>query len=274
MSLAAEASGARSRYSPHMPHFTVLSSRPGHRKPHPTRVTIEGTIETVAPAALEVAAKKGNEHWSVGVQPSTKVIVQGTADASFLKAGMAVEFKTELDVHDVPKEPIRELKIIAPPAESELGITAARRDDTERGKGGKGPGGKGGAGGRGKFSESLLKVVGKITACHDHKLTVRAGNRTVQAELPDFPVITFSLADPRLVTAGSAVVVRGTSLRGKLLCEADYMKVTLTEPLVGKRKPALVKSSPKSEANPPEKGEPAPPPEKEDALPPLKPGGL
>jgi hypothetical protein len=250
----------------------------GYNSPHQPQtqdkvrsVTIEGTVEAIAPGEMRILASKNQKQWLVVSQPGTKVLVSGKAEDSYLKAGQTVEFYAELDAEDVAKEKVSELSVVAPQAKDKYGVfapetkpadAAGAPGDNKKGKHGRR---------RGVLTHVGSKVVGRITSRDGNKLTVHAGKRTIQCELSDLPVINVSLPSSTPVKPGSRVVVHGKAGYGRRLCQADDVQVTLSQILKGKGKRPAAKRAPETAKSPAQEeqtsGE-AEAEQKEEALPP------
>ena len=217
-------------------------------------VTLEGTVKAIGTKGFKASASKDTtdnkkmpiKEWLVAPLKDTVWVITGTADVSYLKPGQTVTFKATLNDQGQPDAKISELTLV--PAEGNSpGITA---DDGTGPIRPKDPG----IGGVQPAANQIKKVVGKMTSCGETKLVVGAG-KEVHAELAESPTVNIALCDPKLMVVGAKVTVHGTALKTKnaSYCEADDIKVTLVEPLTGRKKStgsaSLEATTPKDDAD-------------------------
>lgn len=222
------------------PHANPSPAQTNHPTQQPTQpVTVEGTITAVAPNQFQVQADKDQKVWLVSGHPNTKLLVTGEAKPDFLRKGLAIKFKGLCNGQQVT-EPVDELTIV-PPLPETFGIFSQGGAVAVPGV----AAAAAGKAGKGEVSPTpqMSEIVGRITACHDKHLTLQVGpSRFVSLELSDEPVIRVAAADATIVTPPDKIVVRGKMVRGKPgFCQADDVKVTLSEPLTSASKqPAAV----------------------------------
>ena len=81
-----------------------------------------GTLEGVAAGKLQIKNAKA-EVWNVSLANNAKVMVSGTAEADFLKAGLTVKFSADLDEKGAFKgEDVSEIEIFTPQGKTSLGL--------------------------------------------------------------------------------------------------------------------------------------------------------
>ena len=245
---AREAEHSAAQYSAHVRHPQH------HDQPSVSTVTLEGTVEAIGTMGFKVNASEDqsgkkrtpNKEWFIAPTRATTWLVLGTADVNYLKPGQTVVFKTTLDGESQPLEKISALTVV-PAQGNSPGITA---DDGTGPIRPKDPG----IGGVQPAANQIKKVVGKMTSCGETKLVVGAG-KEVHAELAESPTVNIALCDPKLMVVGAKVTVHGTALKTKnaSYCEADDIKVTLVEPLTGRKKStgsaSLEATTPKDDAD-------------------------
>jgi hypothetical protein len=219
--------------------------------------SLDGTITSIAPGEIVIANKKDSKPWSVYVQPTTSILVTGTADPEFLKVGLTVQFQADLDKDHKAKDSVGELTLVTPSRENPAGIFAPGSspqklsDPASAGKAAAKPAEKGGFGGtEPKFGGAgMSRVVGRITKRHDNALTIRAGTKNVSIELAADPKIHVYLTDSKFASVGDSITIQGKEYKGKPgFCAADSVKITLAQPLTEKKKkPAPSKAAKKDE---------------------------
>jgi hypothetical protein len=208
----------------------------------------------MTPGEIVIANKKDSKPWSVYVQPTTSILVTGTADPEFLKVGLTVQFQANLDKDHKAKDSVGELTLVTPSRENPAGIFAPGSspqklsDPGSAGKATAKPAEKGGTeptfGGAG-----MSRVVGRITKLHDNALTIRAGTKNVSIELAADLKIHVYLTDLKFASAGDSITIQGKEYKGKPgFCAADSLKITLAQPLTEKKKkPAPSKAAKKDD---------------------------
>ena len=204
---------------------------------------VKGAVEGIAPGIIAVLDAHGRA-WRVGVR-GAKVQVTGTADADYLRTGMTVEFKGNLDGKGALTEKVDELKIVTPspgespglfPADSgaEGEAKAANGKPARRSTATKGL--KGGA-----VAPGMYRIVGRLVVEHGGKLLVLAGRNKLALELADPPKIDVAVTDLSLVARGDKISAkgfriapRGGTMIGQL--KAADVTIELSEPLAGPEK--------------------------------------
>jgi len=223
---------------------------PRYRPPKPVKLQpayLVGTITSVTANQI-VMTTNDSKTWTVYSVPDATAVVTGKAKPDFLKPGLIVKFTAELDNQNATKDKVREMSIVPLSKENPVGVFPPDwAPQGAPGTGGK-PASKSSesdafaAAAESKFGASQKsKVVGRITSVHGDRLTLHAGTKTVRCDLTADPQIHItlhvSLSDPKFISAGDGVSVRGTKVQGKPgVCNADDVKITLAKPLTGRKK--------------------------------------
>jgi hypothetical protein len=259
-------------------------------QPQTEPADIKGTVEGVMRGRIGLIDGT-KQPWIVAVPNNAKVHVTGTAKADFLRPGLFVEFKGEIDNRGTVKEKVAELTIVTPTQDKPIGIfpddskasdAKPGKDKADKGGFGAGAGGPAGGPGGGKASgkagakaggrrgglgggtpdSGACRVVGCVTNYKDNKLGINAGRGIVQIELADEPAIKVESADYTLACKGDKISIKGEMLRGSAgLAQAKEVKIELAEPLSGvKKKPTPTKPEPKRPPKRPKKDEVLPEP--------------
>jgi hypothetical protein len=199
-----------------------------------------GTIEALAAGKIQILTSS-NEQWIIGLLPTTKLQVVGKADVQFLRAGMFVQFKAEIDKHNAAVNPIDELTITSLSKEKLPGVFPLGENQHEKSDGK-------------TQSVGLFNVVGRINNMQGNKLQINIGNGTVFCDISDNAKIHVDLADISMVRKGDKISAKGMKMRGVPgQAQAMQVKIELAETLSGmgetKGKPQTkVKSSLKLKA--------------------------
>jgi hypothetical protein len=252
-------------------------------QPQTEPADIKGTVEGVMRGRIGLLDGT-KQPWIVAVPNNAKVHVTGTAKADFLRPGIFVEFKGEIDNRGTVKEKVAELTIVTPTQEKPIGVfpddskASDAKPGEDKGGFGAGAGGPGGgkvsgkaggkAGGKrgglagGTPDSGACRVVGCVTNYKDNKLGINAGRGIVQIELADEPAIKVESADYTLACKGDKISIKGEMLRGSAgLAQAKEVKIELAEPLsLIKKKPTPTKPEPKRPPKRPKKDEALPEP--------------
>lgn len=196
----------------------------GHREKIPLNAS--GTLQAVAPGKMIIKAA-GDEMWMVTINKATEIHVVGTAVPEFLRPGMFVKFKANLDQKGRAQEPIGKLTIATP---SETEIPGAFPDQGAAGFGA--GGGAANAGGGEGPPVSAYQVFGQIRGIDKKgKMSVFCGPAgAVTVELAENPEIEVDVADLRLASQGDKVMASGT-MSGERMGTAKLIDVELSKPL-------------------------------------------
>jgi hypothetical protein len=219
---------------------TLAAGEPAAKKGKTQTAAVNGTIDSVDSDGIHVSARRGRK-WLVRAQSGARLVIIGTATADYLKPGLVLQFKAELDDDGKTTDKISEVTIVTPNADNPLGCFGGKAGDGKR------PANAGKATTRKADDDDLalllesngLKIVGKITSVDGKQVALRAGKRRVKMELADSAVIKVLVSDPGLLLPGSEIRASGTGTRGRVgRCQADNIEVTLAKPLTGKKKPS------------------------------------
>jgi hypothetical protein len=239
---------------------------------------VEGTIEGVMPGRI-VVLDKGSHTWQVAVPAEAKVQVTGGATAEYLKKGMIVEFKAEIDDKRTIKDKVDELKVVtlSPGEKPGLFPPESKADD----QGGFGAGGDAtakkpakrvtasggkGAAKTGGVAAGSYRIVGRLIVGHGGKLSVNVSRgKPLAFELSDKVAIGVDFADFTVASKGDKITAkvlkvpsRSNSPQAQLVTAAvaTEVKIELAEPLVGaKKRGTAAKSEAKHPAKQPKKGD-------------------
>ena len=177
-----------------------------------------GTIESLASGRI-MFITASNEQWMIGLLPATKLQVVGQANTNFLRAGMFVQFKAELDKRNMAVNPV-----------DELTITSLSKEKTP----GMFPIGENHSGDKKKSAGGTFNVIGRLTTMHGNKLQINVGSGTVICELSDKAKIGVDLADISMIRKGDKITVAGIKMRNvPFQAQAAQIKIELAETLTG-----------------------------------------
>jgi hypothetical protein len=202
-------------------------------------VTLQGTVQTISAAKIEVlvdAPDKKNKvknqpkgQWTVINQPETKLVVTGEANPDYLHSGLTVQFYAEVAGPQV-QDKIGELTVLGA-GKVKTGIFAAD-GSVEKSNGHE-------AAEVPVAGSQASKVVGRLGHVQGSKWPVRAGSRSLGIELSDQVKIKVTLNNAHLIASGDRITVQGRMVKGKSgSCVADQVEVTLSRLLSSPRKPA------------------------------------
>lgn len=208
-----------------------------------------GTIDTISPDQVKMTDEKGTER-VVHINKQTVIKTTGEATLEFLKNGLLVEFKAEIDAKGNASGKVEDLTILSPSKEHSPGVFSEGGAEAK-------PAPKAGA----KLSlkstpaakeksaaapGGISKVVGRIKSVKGGKLQVNAGNKTVQCELSDGAKISVDMSDVNFATKGDKIEVKGTAMPNTPnQAQAQSITITLAEPLGMKKKADSTKADPK-----------------------------
>jgi hypothetical protein len=213
----------------------------------------EGTVSEVGEGLL-VTDTKNNRVW---VQPNQspnptmacKITVAGTAEPGFLKGGLFVRFEAKLDKQGNVKEDVTKLAIVVLSENNQL------RLDPDIGPGDdlkelekKGP--------------VNYLIIGRLKSFKKSELQVVTPGKDIKAKLAEKPEITVDVDDLSLVNVGDKIEIKGKLRQAPGaggvaaapgLVFADEIKVTLANPLAGKKSAAKKAGKKTSEKKPKKK---------------------
>jgi hypothetical protein len=222
-----------------------------------------GTIKGVAPGAFQVTVSE-KEIWLIKIDPNIKQVdmtFSGSAEKAFLRPGMFVEFRAQVNKRGTVLEPVTSLTVFTPsearPAgvlpDGEAGGGAVFGEGKEEKKDDKKPETKEKkAPAKPKGDDTIYRVAGAISKVG------RAGDVTVNA---DGPQVKFNLAQEckisvdvnelTFVAPGDKVTLMGTFLKGQPgEGIASKIEVIAANPLTdgSKKKPTKPVKEPKTPA--------------------------
>jgi len=227
-------------------------------------LSISGTVKGVAPGAFQVAVSE-KEVWLIKIDPNIKpqdITFTGNAEKAFLRPGMYVEFRAQVNKRGNVLEPVASLTVFTPSEARPAGVLpdgeaggagALFGEAKEEKKDDKKPEAKEKkAPAKPKGDDTIYRVAGAISKVG------RAGDVTINA---DGPQVKFNLAqeckisvdtnDLTYVAPGDKVTVQGSSFKGQPgEGLASKIEVTATSPLTdgSKKKPAKPVKEPKTPA--------------------------
>ena len=177
---------------------------------------MEGSIVGVRPGLIQCADEKGKPYLiKLDRERTKRVVVSGTAEPGFLRAGLFVRFTALLDKRGKPTEPVAEMTIFDPRDGFTMGVFPDDPTDPN------GP----------------YLVAGQIREMKRGKVTLAAGNRKVQFELAESPQIGVEVSDYSLARRGDSIQVTGIGRpeRPQELI-GTIVEIKLSQPLSGPQK--------------------------------------
>jgi hypothetical protein len=180
-------------------------------------LNISGTVKGVGPGALQVAVTE-KEVWVVSVDPAIKpqdITFTGSAEKSFLQAGMFLEFRAQVNKRGTVLEPVATLTVFTPgegrlpglQADSDLGggVPVLKEE-----KGEKKPDSKEKKAAKAKPDDTVYLVRGAITKVgRGGDITVSADGDQVKFNLAEECKISVDLNDLAFVAPGDKVTAQG-----------------------------------------------------------------
>jgi hypothetical protein len=202
-----------------------------------------GTVEAIAGTSLQMMSSK-SEPWSIQVIPGqSKITVEGTAEPSFLRAGVNIRFTGEVDAKGALQGEITELEIYSPQGKSDAGLFIEGADEQAKPI----P----------KLVAGKYDIKGRIGSIKENQITVIAAGKKLSGTLSESPAIKVSSNDLGFAQKGDSVKVKAwytdatkpDANRNKPgIGLAEQITVTMSEPLVGKKKARPIKSKAKAES--------------------------
>jgi hypothetical protein len=184
-------------------------------------VKASGKISEVAPGGVLLLKDAMNKDVAVKIMPTTKISVNGTAEADFLKTGTFVQFTTNVTPGgkqavvdgELGEVMVCEMSDIITPAFSLEGDAPAKKD-----------------------ASAKYFVRGKIMKNVKGDLSIMAGTTQVKAKLSPTAKIDVKVTDFTLAQAGDDVAVDGREFApGQII--GNTVDITIINPLVGKKRP-------------------------------------
>ena len=178
-----------------------------------TTFDISGTIEAIAVGRIQMLADS-NENWMIALTPKTKVQVTGEVNVDFLRPGMFVQLKADVDKRGVAAGKVEELTIVTPSQEKPSGFE-----------------------GGGASATGASNVRGRVASFKKNKLQIKNDKGMVLCELSDNPKIHIDLADYSMARKGDKIKVQGMKMAGVPgPVQAMQVKIELAGPLGEKKK--------------------------------------
>ncbi len=174
---------------------------PLNARPRPLPISGSGEIVAFRPGFLQVKTAAGD--WLMKIEaPPEKIVLQGTALASWLRPGMLVRFSATLDKKGVAQTPIDELFVFTPNPQYRIGVFPDSEllfDKADQDKG-QSPRNR-----RRAKSEGRFFVAGRLTSLRDGAMRIDAGEN-IRAQLAETAKIQVDvLGDYSLVRKGDKV---------------------------------------------------------------------
>jgi hypothetical protein len=210
---------------------------------------IQGVLENMARGHLVVVDDK-NQTWQIAVPTMAKLHILGTANADCLRNGMLIEFTAEIDDHGALKEKIGELTVISPSPDKPMGLFPAEAADEKKEeaaaepndnrdkksakpiKPAKHPGGK--SAGTGAVLAGSYRIVGRLIAGRNGKLSIHVGRGTMPLELTEQPTVNLDISDFSGVSKGDKIKVKGVMMTARPgMAQATEVTIELSQPLTG-----------------------------------------
>ncbi|MBC7855582.1 MAG: hypothetical protein IAF94_19300 [Pirellulaceae bacterium] len=214
-----------------------------------------GTIKGVAPGVLQIATGEGDT-WLLKLEAKPQdVTFSGTAEKSFLRPGMFVEFRAQVSKKGVVAEPVASLTVFTPSEGRPPGV------DPDGAGGGDGalfnepkdekkPEPKAKKSTRLQADDTIYRVAGAISKVgRAGDLTVSAGGAQVKFNLAEDCKISVEVNDLSFVSIGDKITVDGWFLKGRPgEGAANKIEVTAANPLTdgSKKKPTKLVKEPKT----------------------------
>jgi hypothetical protein len=221
---------------------------------------LTGTIKAAAPGAVQVAVTE-KEVWVIHIDDTIKqqdIVFSGTAEKAFLRPGMFVEFRAQVNKRGMVLEPVASLTVFTPSEARPPGVLP----DGEAGGGGGALFGdpKEGkekpepkkAAAKPKGDDTIYRVAGAISKVgRAGDVTVTAGGAQVKFNLAEECKITVDVNELAYVAPGDKAVVQGSSVKGQPgEGIASKIEITASKPLTDgtKKKPTKPVKEPKTPA--------------------------
>ena len=195
----------------------IAAQVPG--EPPPPDWNESGTIEGLAGDVLQIKNAAGVP-WMVRVGPQAKVTVEGSAETSYLRPGINVQFSADLDAKFAVATPITELALYTPESKKDAGLYSG--EDTKAVR---------------KPAAGHYTVKGRVASLKGENLVVLAGGKKVAGKLSPQATIKVNVADIDLAQPGDTVKIIGwTSKTQRGQAESSTVSVTMAKPLAGVKK--------------------------------------
>lgn len=190
-------------------------------------IDVSGTIEAIAAGRIQILADSG-ENLIIALSPKTKVQVSGEASADFLRPGIFVQLKADVDKRGVAADKVEELTIVTPSQQKMPGVIHQ--------PGGEGVNPDGFPAGKAAASGSAT-VWGKVESYKKNKLQIQVDKGKVLLELSDNPKISLDLTDYTMARKGDKIKAQCLKIAGATgPLQAMQVKIELAGPLGEKKK--------------------------------------
>ena len=225
-----------------------------------------GTVKGVVPGAIQVAVTE-KEVWLIKVDPNIKpqdVMFSGTAEKTFLRTGMFIEFRAQVSKRGTVMEPVASLTVFTPSdarpagidpdgaADSGAGALFGEGKEENKGEKKKPEPKEKKAAAKPKGDDTLYRVAGAISKIgRAGDVTVSAGGAQVKFNLAEECKISVDTNDLSFVSSGDKVTVQGWFYKGQPgEGVAQKVEVTASKPLTdgSKKKPTKPVKEPKTPA--------------------------
>jgi hypothetical protein len=217
------------------------------------QLSATGTIKGAAPGVIQIATDKG-DMWRLKVEAKPQdVTFAGTAEKSFLRAGMFVEFRAQVSKKGVVVEPVAKLSVFTPSdgrppgVDPDGNVGGGALFSESQGEKKTDPKAKRAA--KLKGDDTLYRVAGAISKVgRAGDLTVSIGGMQIKFNLAEDCKISVDTNDLAFVSPGDKVVVQGWFFKGRPGDGAvSKIEVTAANPLTdGKKKLAKPEKGAKS----------------------------
>lgn len=217
-------------------------------------LNVSGTVKGGVPGAVQVAVSE-KEAWIIHIDESSikpqDISFSATAEKTFLRPGMFLEFRAQVNKRGTVLEPVANLTVFTPSEARPPGVLPD------------GPAGGGGAGlfdegkdkkkeekkpdpkekkaAKAKGDDTVYRIAGAVTKVgRAGDVTISAGGTLVKFNLAEDCKISVDLNDIAFVSPGDKVVVQGWNYKGQMgEGWASKIEVTATNPLSdgSKKKP-------------------------------------
>jgi hypothetical protein len=206
----------------------------------PKSLDEKGTVKGVVDGKIQFEADKGGMWW-IQLSGDTKLHVEGTAEPSYLRGGLAVRFTGEFDKKGALSEEIKEIEIFTPQGKNGLGLFSdANSTKPVR-----------------NAPAGSYDIRGKVKSFKDNDIVVSAGTKTISGKVIEGLTIKINVEDVKDVAEGDKATVKATYFdapqqpyggANPRVAAGNEVQVTLAKPLTGvkKKAPAKVAKPPKT----------------------------
>lgn len=213
------------------------------RQNQPEPISLRGKIAAIRMGMAKITTESG-ESWLVKIPNSAKIRVLGSAKLDFLRPGMFVLFKANLDQRGKVQDKVAELKIFTPTQTSNLGLfpesgfsggpdaameaaadaeaqkkTKAKRDVKAKDK-------------TANMPATAYEVSGQIASFNKRsgEWLVKTPHGDVNFELDEGATVSLDLADYSLASPGDSISCQAAQ-NAQFMATADSLEIELARPL-------------------------------------------